>query len=58
MVGCAVTFSLSGFNTVRREGIELNAAFTATVNADMRVGSLAETIAVAGQAPTVDIPSG
>ena len=51
----AVTFSLSGFNTVRREGIELNAAFTATVNADLRVGSLAETITVAGQAPTVDI---
>ena len=50
-----VTFALSGFNTVRREGIELNAAFTATVNADMRVGALEETITVAGQAPTVDI---
>jgi hypothetical protein len=50
-----VTFSLSGFNTVRREGVELNAAFTATVNADLRVGSLSETITVAGQAPTVDI---
>ena len=36
-----VTFTLTGFNTVKREGIELTAAFTATVNADMRVGSLA-----------------
>jgi len=50
-----VTFSLSGFNSVRREGVELNAAFTATVNADLRVGSLSETVTVAGQAPTVDI---
>ena len=29
-----VTFSLAGFTSVRREGIELPAAFTATVNAD------------------------
>jgi hypothetical protein len=51
----AVTFTLSGFATVKREGIELNAAFTATVNAELRVGSLEETITVAGQAPTVDV---
>ena len=35
-----VTFTLAGFNTVRREGIELVANFTATVNADLRVGGL------------------
>jgi hypothetical protein len=51
----AVTFSLNGFNTVRREGIELTASFTATVNADLRVGSLQETITVTGEAPTVDV---
>jgi hypothetical protein len=39
-----VTFTLTGFNTVKREGIELTAAFTETVNADMKVGSLEETI--------------
>jgi len=44
----AVTFTLSGFSAVRREGIELTAAFTATVNAELRVGSLEETITVAG----------
>ena len=44
-----VTFTLTGFNTVRREGIELTAAFTATVNADLRVGSLQETITVIGR---------
>ena len=51
----SVTFTLTGFNTVKREGIELTASFTATVNADMRVGSLEETITVSGQSPTVDV---
>ena len=50
-----VSFTLTGFNTVRREGVELTAAFTATVNADMRVGSLQETITVTGESPTVDL---
>src|SRR5437870_6510693 len=51
----AVTFSLTGFNTVKRDGIELTAAFTANVNADLKVGALEETITVSGQAPTVDV---
>ena len=52
-----VTFSLPGFSTVRREGIELSGAFTATVNADLRIGSLEETITVTGEAPIVDVQS-
>lgn len=51
----AVAFTLAGFNTVRREGIELVANFTATVNAEMRVGGLEETITVSGQSPVVDV---
>ena len=50
-----VTFSLPGFNTVRVQDFELRADFQATVNADMRVGELAETITVTGQAPLVDV---
>jgi hypothetical protein len=50
-----VTFTLPGFATVRREGIELTGTFTATVNADLRVGALEETITVTGEAPTVDV---
>src|ERR1700730_9881411 len=42
----AVTFTLTGFSTVKREGIELTAGFTATVNAEMRVGAIQETITV------------
>jgi carboxypeptidase family protein/TonB-dependent receptor-like protein len=51
----AVTFSLSGFNTIRRDGIDLPASFTATVNVEMQVGSVEETITVSGQAPLVDV---
>jgi len=49
-----VTFSLAGFSTVKREGIVLTAGFTATVNADMPVGALAETVTVTGASPLVD----
>jgi hypothetical protein len=49
-----VTFSLTGFSSFRREGIELTAGFTATVNADMKVGGLEETITVTGENPQVD----
>ncbi|MBI4485460.1 MAG: TonB-dependent receptor [Acidobacteria bacterium] len=52
-----VTFSLPGFATVRREGIELTTSFTATVNADLRVGGVEETITVTGETPVVDISS-
>ncbi len=50
-----VTFTLTGFNTFRREGIELTTGFNATVNAEMIVGALEETVTVSGQAPVVDI---
>ena len=50
-----VTFSLVGFNTFKRDGIELTGNFTANVNADLRVGALEETITVTGEAPTVDV---
>jgi hypothetical protein len=51
----SVTFSLAGFSSVKREGLELTAAFTATVNADLKVGSLEETLTVSGQSPVVDV---
>jgi hypothetical protein len=50
-----VTFSLSGFSTVKREGIELTTSFTANVGAEMRVGGVAETITVSGESPIVDV---
>ena len=52
-----VTFSLSGFTTVKREGIQLSGSFVATVNGDLRVGGVAETITVSGEAPVIDVTS-
>jgi hypothetical protein len=49
-----VTFSLTGFGNVIREGIELTSDFTANVNADMKVGTLQESITVTGESPIVD----
>jgi len=49
-----VTFSLPGFNTLRREGVQIPAGFTATVNADLQVGALEETVTVTGASPLVD----
>src|SRR5690349_24450188 len=46
-----VTFALPGFSTVKREGVELSGAFTATVNADLRVGAVEETLTVTGETP-------
>jgi hypothetical protein len=50
----AVTFSLTGFGTVKRDGIELPGGFTATVSVELRVGAVEETVTVSGQAPLVD----
>jgi len=53
----SVTFTLQGFSPVKRDGIELTGSFIATVNADLRVGGVAETITVSGEAPVVDVTS-
>src|SRR5438552_3320699 len=52
-----VTFTLTGFSTVKREGVELSGSFVATINADMKVGAVAETITVTGETPLVDVQS-
>ncbi len=51
----SLTFSLAGFQSLRRDAVELQAAFTATVNADLAVGSVEETITVSGAPPVVDV---
>jgi hypothetical protein len=52
-----VTFSLTGFSTVRREGLELSGDFVASVNVDLRLGGIQETITVSGETPIVDVQS-
>jgi hypothetical protein len=51
----SVSFTIEGFSTVLREGIRLAAGFTANVEAELRVGSLQETITVTGASPVVDV---
>jgi hypothetical protein len=53
----AVTFTLPGFSTSVRDGIELPAGFTATVSVELVVGAVEETITVTGAAPLVDVQS-
>jgi hypothetical protein len=53
----SVTFTLPGFSTVKREGIEITGTFVATVNGDLKVGALEETITVTGETPIVDVQS-
>jgi hypothetical protein len=52
-----LTFSLPGFSTVKREGVELGSNFTATINAEMKVGAVEETVTVSGESPVVDVQS-
>lgn len=49
-----LTFELGGFSTVRREGIRVGLGFTATVNIEMRVAGLEESLTVTGESPVVD----
>ncbi|HVG69384.1 MAG TPA: TonB-dependent receptor [Vicinamibacterales bacterium] len=53
----AVTFSLPGFSAFRRTGVVIEGSFTATVNADMKVGALQETVTVTAESPIVDVQS-
>ena len=52
-----VVFTLPGFAPFVREGIELTGSFAATINAELKLGSVEETITVTGDTPIVDIQS-
>src|SRR5258706_3650769 len=52
-----VTFSLTGFSTIKRDGVELTGSGTANVDADLKVGAVAETMTVTGENPIVDTRS-
>jgi hypothetical protein len=53
----SLTFTLPGFNTITREGIELQSNFTATINVELSVGTLQESVTVSGASPVVDVQS-
>jgi hypothetical protein len=51
----SITFSLPGFSNVKKDAIELPSNFTSTINADMKVGTVEETVTVSGESPVVDV---
>src|SRR3954467_5346465 len=53
----SLTFSLEGFSSVKRDAIALSSDFTMTINTELKVGALEETLTVTGAAPTVDVQS-
>jgi hypothetical protein len=53
----ALTFTLPGFTTVQREGVAVSGIAVITIDADMRVGGVQETITVTGETPIVDVQS-
>ena len=50
-----ITFTLTGFNTVVRDSVEVPGGVAVTTNVDLKVGALEETITVSGQTPLVDV---
>ncbi len=52
-----VTFTLTGFATVKRDGIVLTGSAVVVVDADLKVGAVEETITVSGETPIVDVQS-
>ena len=50
-----LTYELAGFGTVIREGVRVGLGFTATINVDMKVATLQETVTVTGESPVVDV---
>ena len=52
-----VAFALAGFSSIKHDGIELGGSFVATVNVEMRLGTLEETVTVSGASPVVDVQS-
>jgi hypothetical protein len=52
-----LTFTLQGFTTVRREGLEVSGSGVIPVNAELRVGTIQETVTVTGESPIVDTQS-
>jgi hypothetical protein len=53
----SVSFTLPGFSVFKRDGVELSGTFVASINAEMKLGNLQETITVIGETPLVDVRS-
>ncbi len=53
----SLSFTLPGFNVVRRTEIQLQGTVVITIPIELRVGALQETVTVTGETPVVDVQS-
>ena len=51
----ALTFTLSGFTTVKREDVQVTGGGVISINADLRIGRVEESVVVSGETPVVDV---
>jgi hypothetical protein len=49
-----LTFALTGFTTVKRDNVSVSGSGVIPINAELRLGSIQETITVSGASPIVD----
>src|SRR5688572_3367394 len=52
-----ITFTLTGFTVTRREQLAVGGTGVISVDAEMRVGGVQETVTVVGETPVVDVTS-
>src|SRR5215471_5713027 len=52
-----ITYELTGFQTLIRDGVQVPAGFNATVNMQLKVGAVEESVTVSGVSPVVDVTS-
>ncbi len=52
-----ISYELAGFNTLKREGVDVGLGFTATVNVELSLATLQETVTVTGESPVIDTSS-
>ena len=50
-----VTFTRNGWKPYQHEGLELTGSITATVNAELAIGTISETVTVTAESPIVDV---
>jgi Carboxypeptidase regulatory-like domain len=52
-----VSCELAGFNTLKREGVQITLGFTANLNVELTLATLQETVTVTGSSPIIDTTS-
>src|SRR5215475_5526646 len=52
-----VTFTLAGFSTLKRDEVVVSGTGVVKIDAEMRVGEIAETVTVTAESPVVDVQS-